>query len=66
MSRLKSVSGPQNASFERCRTFDLMMAVHTRAPFRLVREAAPYFRNKDPEKQKQNRSIINVSSVSGL
>jgi 3-oxoacyl-[acyl-carrier protein] reductase len=38
------------------------MALHTRAPFLLVRAAAPYFRVKDGE----SRSIINVSSTSGI
>jgi len=44
--------------------FDIIMKIHVRAPFRLIRQAAPYFRLK-PE-QRENRSIINVSSVSGL
>ncbi|KIM39054.1 hypothetical protein M413DRAFT_19875 [Hebeloma cylindrosporum] len=44
-------------------TFDIIMKIHVRAPFRLIRQAAPYFRLKvSPE----NRSIINVSSTSGL
>jgi len=47
-------------------TFELILKVHNTAPFRLIREAAPYMRNKDPKAQKENRSIINVSSVSGL
>jgi hypothetical protein len=38
------------------------MALHTRAPFLLVRAAAPYFRVKDGE----SRSITNVSSTSGI
>jgi 3-oxoacyl-[acyl-carrier protein] reductase len=45
-------------------TFDIIMKIHVRAPFRLIRQAAPYFRVK-PE-QRENRSIINVSSTSGL
>ncbi|KAF8174738.1 hypothetical protein BJ912DRAFT_989633 [Pholiota molesta] len=45
-------------------TFDIIMKIHVRAPFRLIRQAAPYYRLK-PE-QRENRSIINVSSVSGL
>ncbi|KAJ3749024.1 hypothetical protein F5050DRAFT_1736763 [Lentinula boryana] len=45
-------------------TWDIIMKIHVRAPFRLVRQAAPYFRVK-PE-QRENRSIINVSSTSGL
>jgi 3-oxoacyl-[acyl-carrier protein] reductase len=44
--------------------FDLMTKVHIKAPFRLVRAAAPYLRVKDGVKE--NRSIVNVSSVSGL
>ncbi|KAH8926643.1 short-chain dehydrogenase/reductase SDR [Atractiella rhizophila] len=46
-------------------TFDLILKVHNTAPFRIVREAAPYFRVKG-DGPKENRSIINVSSVSGL
>ncbi|KAK2463599.1 hypothetical protein APHAL10511_004350 [Amanita phalloides] len=45
-------------------TFDIIINVHLRAPFRLVRQAAPYFRIKD--KDGENRSIVNVSSTSGL
>ncbi|KAJ7160594.1 hypothetical protein C8R43DRAFT_993403 [Mycena crocata] len=45
-------------------TFDIIIKIHVRAPFRLVRQAAPYFRLK-PE-ARENRSIINVSSTSGL
>jgi len=45
-------------------TFDIIMKIHVRAPFRLIRQAAPYFRLK-PE-QRENRSIVNVSSTSGL
>ncbi|PPQ87846.1 hypothetical protein CVT25_009498 [Psilocybe cyanescens] len=45
-------------------TFDIIMKIHVRAPFRLIRQAAPYFRLK-PE-LRENRSIINVSSTSGL
>ncbi|KAG6902003.1 hypothetical protein C0995_005803 [Termitomyces sp. Mi166 len=44
--------------------FDIMMKIHVRAPFRLIREAAPYFRIKSDNPE--NRSIINVSSTSGL
>jgi 3-oxoacyl-[acyl-carrier protein] reductase len=46
-----------------------MLAVHLTAPFRLIRAAAPYFR--DAAKQEKtagkvvNRKIINVSSTSG-
>ncbi|KAF9527120.1 hypothetical protein CPB83DRAFT_856780 [Crepidotus variabilis] len=45
-------------------TFDIILKIHVRAPFRLIRQAAPYFRLK-PD-QRENRSIINVSSTSGL
>jgi len=45
-------------------SFDIIMRIHVRAPFRLIRQAAPYFRVK-PEAV-ENRSIINVSSTSGL
>ncbi|OAX36331.1 hypothetical protein K503DRAFT_311993 [Rhizopogon vinicolor AM-OR11-026] len=37
-------------------TFDIMK-IHVRAPFRLVRVAAPYFRVKSDEPE--NRSVIN-------
>ena len=48
-------------------TWDVIMKVHVRAPFRLVRAAAPLMRVKtEPGKSPENRSIINVSSVSGL
>ncbi|KAF6758768.1 short-chain dehydrogenase/reductase SDR [Ephemerocybe angulata] len=43
--------------------FDVIMKIHVRAPFRLIRQAAPYFRVKG---SRENRSIINVSSTSGL
>lgn len=46
-------------------TFKLILECHNVAPFRIVREAAPYFRIKDKSKQ-ENRSIINVSSTTGL
>ena len=45
----------------------LIMKIHVRAPFRLVRAAAPHLRLKgDAAKAIPNRSIENVSSVSGL
>ncbi|PCH33176.1 short-chain dehydrogenase/reductase SDR [Wolfiporia cocos MD-104 SS10] len=43
--------------------FDIILKVHVRAPFRLVRAAAPHMRIKG---NTENRSIVNVSSVSGL
>ncbi|CEQ41772.1 SPOSA6832_03543 [Sporobolomyces salmonicolor] len=45
--------------------FELMLKVHNVAPFRLIREVAPYMRSKDPKKQTENRNIVNVSSTSG-
>ena len=46
-------------------TFRLILECHDVAPFRIIRQAAPYFRIKDPTKQ-ENRSIVNVSSTTGL
>jgi len=43
--------------------WDLIMKIHVRAPFRIIKAAAPYMRIKG---NTENRSIINVSSVSGL
>ncbi|KAG7090504.1 hypothetical protein E1B28_009617 [Marasmius oreades] len=45
-------------------TWDIIQKIHVKAPFRIIRQAAPYFRLK-PE-QRENRSIINVSSTTGL
>ncbi|KAG2126179.1 hypothetical protein BD769DRAFT_809297 [Suillus cothurnatus] len=45
-------------------TYDIIMKIQVRAPFRLIRAAAPYFRVKS--NPAENRSIINVSSTSGL
>lgn len=42
--------------------WDTIIALHATAPFNLVRAAAPYFRVKDGEP----RSIINISSTSGV
>ncbi|KIW87605.1 uncharacterized protein Z519_11930 [Cladophialophora bantiana CBS 173.52] len=42
--------------------WDAMVAIHGTAPFRIIREAAPYFRVKDGEP----RSIVNISSASGI
>jgi len=42
--------------------WDNILALHNTAPFKLVREAAPYFRVTDGE----NRCIINISSSSGV
>lgn len=47
--------------------FDLIIKIHVRAPFRLIRAAAPYLRLKAGSPgADENRSIINVSSTSGL
>ncbi len=48
-----------------------MIEVHNTAPFRLIREASPYMRDKGREEMGKggpvaNRSIVNVSSTSGL
>ena len=49
--------------------WEAMLAVHLTAPFRLIRAAAPYFRDaakKEKEAGKViNRKIINVSSLAG-
>jgi len=44
--------------------WDIIQKVHVRAPFRLIRAAAPHFRIKG--ENKENRSIVNVSSTTGL
>jgi len=44
--------------------WDVIMKIHVRAPFRLIRAAAPYMRKKG--ETGVNRSIVNVSSTSGL
>ncbi|KAF8272401.1 hypothetical protein EI94DRAFT_1776980 [Lactarius quietus] len=47
--------------------WDIILKIHVTAPFRLIRAAAPFMRVK-PEAgiPAENRSIINVSSTSGL
>ncbi|KAF3767191.1 hypothetical protein M406DRAFT_41265 [Cryphonectria parasitica EP155] len=42
--------------------WDTIMDLHTKAPFRLVRAAAPYFRVRDGEP----RCVVNISSTSGV
>ncbi|KAI0815571.1 3-oxoacyl-reductase [Xylaria sp. FL0064] len=42
--------------------WDTIVALHTTAPFKLVRAAAPYFRVRDGEP----RCIVNISSTSGV
>ena len=47
--------------------WDLILRIHVRAPFRLIRAAAPFMRIRaEPGAPPENRSIINVSSTSGL
>jgi 3-oxoacyl-[acyl-carrier protein] reductase len=47
--------------------WDIIMKVHVRAPFRLIRAATPFMRIKaESGRPPENRSIINVSSTSGL
>lgn len=42
--------------------WDAIVALHCTAPFKLIREAAPFFRVKDGEP----RNILNISSTSGV
>ncbi|KAK4227442.1 hypothetical protein QBC38DRAFT_477838 [Podospora fimiseda] len=42
--------------------WDTIISLHSTVPFKLIREAAPYFRVKDGEP----RNIINISSTSGV
>ncbi|KAI7861775.1 hypothetical protein BDF14DRAFT_1864450 [Spinellus fusiger] len=42
--------------------WDLMLSVHNTSPFKIIRAASPYLRKKDTE----NKSIVNISSTSGL
>ncbi|KAK0717905.1 hypothetical protein B0T26DRAFT_741065 [Lasiosphaeria miniovina] len=42
--------------------WETIVALHATVPFKLVREAAPYFRTKDGEP----RNILKISSTSGL
>ena len=44
--------------------WDIIQKIHVRSPFRLIRQAAPYFRVAP--NARENRSIVNVSSTSGL
>eukprot|EP01088_Endostelium_zonatum_P004388 TRINITY_DN1562_c0_g1_i2.p1 TRINITY_DN1562_c0_g1~~TRINITY_DN1562_c0_g1_i2.p1 ORF type:complete len:174 (-),score=43.53 TRINITY_DN1562_c0_g1_i2:74-595(-) len=51
--------------------YEAMFAVHNLAPFRLIRAAAPYMRDVAKEEiektgRAQSRSIINISSTSGI
>ncbi|KAH9043862.1 short-chain dehydrogenase/reductase SDR [Lactarius pseudohatsudake] len=46
--------------------WDIILKIHVRAPFRLIRAAAPFMRIKPGTGTPENRSIINVSSTSGL
>ncbi len=49
--------------------WEAMLAVHLTAPFRLIRAAAPFFRDAAKEEKAAgkiiNRKIINVSSIAG-
>ncbi|KAM0786188.1 hypothetical protein ACM66B_006995 [Microbotryomycetes sp. NB124-2] len=47
-------------------TWDIILKVHCTAPFRIIREAAPYLRTKDAKSLQENRSIVNISSIAGL
>ncbi len=51
------------------RQWEAMLGVHLTAPFRLIRAAAPYFRDSAKEEKAAgkiiNRKIINVSSIAG-
>ena len=42
--------------------WDTIVNLHGTVPFKLVREAAPYFRVRDGEP----RNVVNISSTSGL
>ena len=53
---------PANTFQTTDKQWDTIIALHSTAPFKLVRAAAPYFRVKDGEP----RNIINISSTSGL
>lgn len=47
--------------------WELILKIHVTAPFRLIRAAAPYMRVKAGAGTPiENRSVINVSSTSGL
>jgi 3-oxoacyl-[acyl-carrier protein] reductase len=50
--------------------FQAMLDVHLIAPFRLIREAVPYFRDQAKKEMEQGivryRKIVNVSSVAGI
>jgi 3-oxoacyl-[acyl-carrier protein] reductase len=49
--------------------FDRMLAIHTVAPFRLIRAAAPHLREPAKKERAEGvevfRKIVNVSSISG-
>ena len=50
--------------------WDAMLAIHTKAPFQMIREAAPYFREPAKAERAEGkevfRKIINISSTSGM
>jgi 3-oxoacyl-[acyl-carrier protein] reductase len=49
--------------------FDAMLRIHLKAPFQLIRAAAPHFRESARREQEQGRvtprKIVNISSISG-
>lgn len=50
--------------------FQAMLDIHLIAPFRMIREASPYFRDAAKKEMEQgivhHRKIVNVSSVAGI
>lgn len=50
--------------------WDAMLNIHTKAPFQMIREAAPYFREPAKAERAEGkevfRKIINISSTSGM
>lgn len=50
--------------------WDAMLNIHTKAPFQMIREAAPYFREPAKAERAEGkevfRKIVNVSSTSGV
>lgn len=50
--------------------WDAMLAIHTKAPFQMIREVAPYFREPAKAERAEGkevfRKIVNISSTSGM
>jgi 3-oxoacyl-[acyl-carrier protein] reductase len=50
--------------------WDAILDLHLKAPFRIIRAAAPYYRDAAKKEQEQgiiiNRKIVNISSTSGI